>query len=123
MKISKGVTSALLVAAMGIASGTASAFTGPCDTELNAVETAIQTATFLGQRATTDKSNMLAKLDAAEAKVLLGKFSDAVDKLTDISDKATELANAPKPKLSEADATGINSAVAGAISCVGQLKP
>ena len=121
MKISKGVTSALLVAAMGMWSGAASAnhFTGACAAELNAVETAVQTATFLGQRATTDQSNLLAKLEAAEAKVQLGKFSDAVDKLTDISDKATELANASKPKL--ADATGINSAVASAIACVGRL--
>ena len=50
-----------------------------------------------------------------------GKFSDAVDKLDDISMKATELVNAPKPKL--VDASGINTAVVSAIACVGALQP
>lgn len=39
--------------------------------------------------------------------------------LQDISDKATALATAPKPKLE--DASGINGAVVTAIGCVGGL--
>ena len=46
---------------------------------------------------------------SAAAKVRLSKFSDAVDKLQDISDTATAFANAPKPKLENAGA--INGAV------------
>lgn len=49
----------------------------------------------------------------------MGKFSDAVDKLQDISDKATALAGAARPKLE--DASGINSAVVDAIRCVAAL--
>jgi hypothetical protein len=94
-------------------------FTGSCSTQLNAVETAIQTAVFLGKNATSDQTNLLAKLDAAGAKISLGKFSDAVDKLQNISDTATALAGAAKPKL--ADATAINQAVGDTIACVGSL--
>jgi len=54
-------------------------------------------------------------------KVSLGKYSDAVDKLEDISDKATQLAIAtPKSKLD--DATAINIAVTDAIGCVAALE-
>lgn len=94
-------------------------FTGSCGSELNAVEAAIEGSVFLGSKATTEESNLLAKLEAANAKILLGKFSDAVDKLQEISDRATALADAPKPKLE--DATGINEAVVDAIACVGAL--
>ena len=122
MKTIQAFTLALLAAAMGMWTSVASAnhFTGACAAELNAVETAIRNGEFLGQRAATDQSNLLAKLEAADATIDLGKFSDAVDKLTDISDKATELANAPKPKLG--DASGVNKAVADAIACVGTLR-
>jgi len=101
--------------------GTAKAehITGACAYELNGVEAEITAARFLGNRAEMDRTNMLAKLDAADAKVDLGKFSDAIDKLMDISDKATALADAPKAKLD--DASGINTAVSAAIACVGKL--
>jgi hypothetical protein len=110
---------ALLLAATGGWTGVASAAPGDCGVELYAVETAIQEAIFLGNKATTDQSNLLAKLATATAKVGLNKYSDAVDKLQDISDTATALAVAPKQKL--ADASGINGAVVTAIGCVGAL--
>ena len=117
----KAVALALLMAGMGAWASAARAdhFAGACAFELNAVEAAIKGATFLGQNATTDQSNLLVKLEAAGAKVNEGKFSDAVDKLDDISDKATALAGAPKAKL--ADGSVINAAVAAAIACVGRL--
>ena len=117
----KAVALTLLMAAMGAWASAARAdhFTGACAFELNAVEAAIQGGAFQGQNASTDRSNLLAKLEAANAKVAARKFSDAVDKLDEISDKATALAGAPKPKL--ADATAINTAVAAAIACVGGL--
>ena len=49
----------------------------------------------------------------------MNKFDDAVDKLQNISDTATALADAPKQKLE--DASGINWAVVTAIGCVGGL--
>ena len=111
----------LLCATVGGWSGATLAdhFTGACAIQLNATETAIQTAIFLGRNASTDRTNLLAKLQAAGAKVGLTKYSDAVDKLQNISDTATALANAPKPKIE--DASGINAAVVTAIGCVGAL--
>lgn len=111
----------LLLAALGAWTGIARAdhFTGACATELNGVETAIQTGIFVGKNASSAQSNLLAKLEAAAAKVRLGKFSDAVDKLQDISDTATALADAQKPKLE--DASQISGAVVTAIACVGGL--
>ena len=94
-------------------------FTGACSAELNAVEAAIEAGTYYGKKAASSESNLLAKLEAAAAKIGLGKFDDAIDKLLDISDKATAWAGARKPKLD--DATGINIAVTNAIGCVGSL--
>jgi thioredoxin-like negative regulator of GroEL len=102
-----------------LAATPASAAPGECETELDAVATAIDDATFLSNRAAMDETNMEAKLAAAEAKVAQDKYSDAIDKLLNISDKATALANAGKPKLD--DAAGINSAVTAAITCIGLL--
>lgn len=98
----------------------ATAFDGACATELNALESSIQSASFIGPKASTDQSNLLAKLTAAEAKVTQRKFSDAIDKLTDITDTATALATAAKPKL--VDATAINTSTAAAMACVGGLN-
>jgi len=91
-----------------------------CSVWPDPVEEAIDYANFLGKNADTDRSNLYTKLSAAEAKVTLEKFSDAVDKLMDISDKATALAGASKPKIE--DATAINNAVVTAIYCVSHLE-
>lgn len=88
-------------------------YTGKCGEQLTAVAASINGAVFKNAR---DQSNLLVKLDAANAKITLLKYSDAVDKLVDISDAATALANAAKPKLD--DATEINHAVSAAITCV-----
>jgi len=100
----------------------AQAAPGDCSTELGAVATAIESADYLGTRnADMNRSNLIAKLDAAYAKLDLDKFSDAIDKLLNISDKATAWADPDlrKPKL--LDATGINEAVGDAITCVGTV--
>ena len=94
-------------------------FAGACATELNAVETAIGGGVFIGKSAATDQSNLLVKLEATAAKVQLGKYSDAVDKLQNISDTATALADAQRPKLE--DASVINGTVVTAIGCVSSL--
>ena len=93
-------------------------FAGHCADKLNAVELAIDEGIFTGRG--NDQTNLLAKLTAADAKVGLGKINSAIDKLMDISDKATALAGSPKQKL--VDASDINTAVDNAIACVGNLK-
>ena len=111
----------MLLVAVGGWTGVAWAhhFNGACAFELNALEAAIGDGMFLGRNASTDQSNLLAKLEAAAAKVRLNKYDDAVDKLQNISDTATALADAPKQKLE--DASRINSAVVTAIGCVSGL--
>ncbi len=99
-----------------IGAANANHFIGVCSIELNTLEQAINDANFLGQRAETNKSNLLTKLEAAAAKMDQGKPSDAIDKLQSISDTATDLANAAKPKLE--DATLINTSAGSAIQCV-----
>lgn len=94
-------------------------FTGACGAELNAVEFAIDNGIFYGRNAASSQSNLLTKLEAAAAKIALGKYSDAADKLLDISDSATKLAESSKPKLE--DASAINGSVGQAIGCVGAL--
>ena len=86
---------------------------------MNAVQAAIDGGVFLGKNASSNQSNLGAKLEAAAAKIELNKYDDAVDKLLSISATATALADAPKPKLE--DATFINGAVETAIGCVGGL--
>ena len=85
-----------------------------CACELNAVDTAIVDGNFVGKNASTAESNLRAKLEAAAAKVGLRKFDDAVDKLQNISDTATALADASKYKLE--GVSRINEAVVTAIS-------
>jgi len=89
-----------------------------CDVEMSDVLYAINDGQFLGRKGDMDKANMLAKYDAAVVKLGYYKFSDAVDKLLDISDKATALATAGKPKLE--DSTAITESVSAAIQCVGE---
>lgn len=100
--------------------GNAAHYAVQCATELNSLEMAIEDANFIGRRSATNRSNLLAKLEAANAKISLYKYSDAIDKLEAISDNATNLADAQKQKL--ADATAINVAVSNSISCTATLQ-
>lgn len=80
---------------------------------LNAVESAILAGVF---NRTADRDNLLVKLANANIKTTQNKTADAVDKLTDISDAASALAGAAKPKLVSADA--INASVLSAVNCL-----
>ena len=90
-----------------------------CSTQIADVGTAIDDAVYSGKKPASNKSNLFAKLAAAEAKLDCGKPADAIDKLEDISDKATAWADAPKAKLDSA--AGINGAVGDALDCIGEL--
>jgi hypothetical protein len=90
-----------------------------CGVAMGDVATAIEAGTYYGRKADSNESSLEVKLVAAETKLTYYKFEDAVDKLYDISEKATAWADAPKSKLD--DATAINYAVADAISCIGSL--
>jgi hypothetical protein len=83
---------------------------------LDAVGAAINSGKYLGNRAATDKQNLLVKLAAAYDKVSLKKWADAVGKLEDIQTTADALAAAAKPKLYSA--AEIDAAVDAAQTCL-----
>jgi hypothetical protein len=92
-----------------------------CSDELATVQTKLDDGIYQGRKATTIQSNLDMKLAAAKTKLTYYKFDDAVEKLYDISEKATAWADADAPKAKLVDATAINDAVADAISCIGSL--
>ena len=94
-------------------------YAGSCGEQLDAVEAAINATTFYEPKASSNKTNLMAKLDSAAAKLKQRKPLDAIANLDGISDKATEWATAQKPKID--DATGINYATAVATTCVGDF--
>ena len=125
-KFKQSVLSALVVAGAFLAPGTALAGsyegnnTTPCygggstiGLAMDGVESAIKAGVFKNRR---DQDNLLTKLANANSKTTAGKMSDAIDKLEDISNTATALADAAKPKLESAD--GINAAVLAAQGCL-----
>lgn len=106
---------ALVSVPFALAAGAAHASdTTTCVGEVSVVKDAITAGVFTNA---INQTNLLLKVDAARAKLDLNKPSDAVDLLIAVSDKATELATATKPKL--ADATGINATASTAVACIG----
>lgn len=79
-------------------------------------------ANFTGRRASSDESNLLTKLDAACAKINHDKYTDTEDKLMEISDKATTLADPTRGKSKLDDATDINTTASDTIVCVSGLS-
>lgn len=114
------ISALVAIAAFPLMTGVATAsgpYQGSCGAALDGVETAIIAATFYEPKAASNESNMILKLDSANTKLRQNKPLDALANLESISDRATELATAQKPKLD--DAAGINAAAASAISCIG----
>lgn len=117
MKTTNTVAALLLAIAMTGASQVVLA--ADCGYELNSVGDAIRAADFTGKRASRDEENMLFKLEAAKSKIVVAKYDDAIQKLGNIRQKAMDLADAPKPKLTSAD--GILSATYAAAVCINGL--
>ena len=84
-----------------------------CQTELDALRSAIGSATFTNQK---DQVNLIAKLDAAEDKLEQGKTDDAVAKITNIRTAVERLAAGGKVDPQEAKA--IDDAAAAAVTCL-----
>lgn len=106
---------------LALAPFAASAYTGPCQMEMDAVQYRIETAQYLGNKAASDKANLLLKFDAAGLKITARKYDDAIGKLMDIASTTKAMADATKEKMSDADAAAIATAVNGAILCIGGL--
>jgi hypothetical protein len=88
-----------------------------CSSKLNSVELAIKNAIFKNN---WDRTRLQSKLTAAASKISDGKISDGIEKLDDISEKVMALADAKKPKLSDADRESIVKAINDAMTaCLG----
>ena len=84
-----------------------------CQTQLDALEDAINSANFTNEK---DELALLAKLGNAEAKLAAGKTEDAVAKITDIQSAVARLAEGNK--LDPDGAGAIDTAAADAIECL-----
>ena len=84
-----------------------------CQTELDALESAVTSATFTNEK---DRQNLLAKRSNAETKLTEGKTDDAVAKITDIQTAVARLAE--RNKLAPDEAQAIDAAAQDAIECL-----
>ena len=68
-----------------------------------------------------DVGGLLAKLDAASAKLAAGKTTDAVGKLVDFQTTLNALATAPKPKVDPAVAQALSAEAQGVVVCINEI--
>ena len=103
---------------------TAEADAGACETELNALRSAIGAAELTGKNRETDRVNLLLKVDEAQVKLAEGKFADALQKLGDIRSTVSALSTPDakgKTKLDPAGAAAIDATLTDAEACVRPL--
>jgi hypothetical protein len=67
-----------------------------------------------------DLSGLVAKLDAASAKLAAGKTTDAVAKLVDFQTTPNALVVAPKPKVDPPVAQALSAEGQGVIVCINE---
>jgi FIMAH domain-containing protein len=114
-------TIALLAICLALMGSVAHAETlAECQAQLAALREQTLSTTFTGKNAATDQANLVAKLDAASAKLAEGKFTDAVQKLQDFEAKVQQFIDAGKVA-PDAGAALISSAEA-VITCVNNLS-
>lgn len=68
-----------------------------------------------------DFTGAIAKLDAADVKLDVGKDADAAAKVEDFQARLISLATAPKPKLDPAVAEQLAAEAQGVVECIGAL--
>jgi hypothetical protein len=113
---------AVVLAITGLA-GTAGADTvDDCQAKIDALKVQTTSAELLGPNAEKDRAGLLDKLDAATTKLGEGKFSDAIQKLTDFRTKVEELNAAAEPKINPDDAAALIAGADDAIACIDSLQ-
>lgn len=113
---------AALVAIFGLAVVANAATVEECQAKIDALATQTETADFFGQNAETTRANLLAKLDDASTKLAEGKFTDAIQKLTDFRTTVEELSTDTKPKIDAEDAATSIAGANDAIACIAELQ-
>jgi alkyl sulfatase BDS1-like metallo-beta-lactamase superfamily hydrolase len=109
----------LLLSAIG--TGAASATTvNDCQTQLATLraDTVAAQTSFTNQ---ADFDGLVAKLDAASAKLAAGKNGDAVQKLVDFQSTLNALATAAKPKVDPGVAQSLIAEAQGVIDCINAI--
>jgi hypothetical protein len=112
---------AALLSLTAVGAGAASATTvDECQGQLMTLrdKTLAAQASFTNQR---DVGGLVAKLDAASAKLAAGKATDPVAKLVDFQTTLNTLATAPKPKVDPAVAQALSAEAQGVIVCINEL--
>lgn len=122
MKLTRLLTIlAALLAFSAVVVGSASASTvDECQDKLATlrVNTAAAEMSFASQNSF---NNVVAKLDAASAKLAEGKNADAVQKLVDFQTTLNALATAPKPKVEPVVAQSLAAEAQGVIDCINTI--
>jgi hypothetical protein len=112
--MSIGIMLILILSSLLMVLSSSRADTQPtCQTELDALESAITSATFTNER---DQQNLLTKLQNAETKLSEGKTQDAVAKITGIQSAVEKLAAGGK--LDQDGANAMDDAAEAAIACL-----
>ena len=89
---------------------------GDCQDQIAALSLQTQSATFIGQNAEKNRTNLVAKLDDASQKLAEGKNADAIQKLTNFRDTVATLNT--YGKVDPDDANALISGANAAIDCI-----
>lgn len=112
---------AALLSVNAVGAGAASATTvGDCQGQLTTLrnDTLAAQGSFTNPR---DVTGLVAKVEAASAKLAAGKNADAVAKLDDFKATLNLLATAPKPKVEPAVAEALSGSAQGIIGCISKI--
>jgi hypothetical protein len=122
MKITRLVAVlAALLSLTAVGAGAASATTvDECQGQLMTLRdnTLAAQASFTNQK---DMDGLVAKVEAASAKLAAGKNTDAVAKLVDFQTTLNTLATAPKPKVDPAIAQALSAEAQSVIVCINEI--
>ena len=109
------VLSALLFA-LAVPPAVSAATAEECQTQIQGLATATDSATFIGKNAAKEEAGLLGKLDGASQALAAGKLADTVKKLTDFRSHAVTIGEAGK--LDSTDAATLVGLTDDAIACV-----
>ncbi len=111
---------AALSLSLGLVGGVAASTTEQCQSQLAALraDTVASQSSFTNAK---DFDGLVAKLDAAAAKLQVGKNADAIQKLMDFQTRLNALASSPKPKVDAQVAEGLVQEAQAVIDCVNAI--
>jgi hypothetical protein len=117
------ILSLVLALALGFLYTSAQAQTmEECQALIDQAASDLAQVTIGGNNTEQTRASLQSKLEAASTKLDEGKFQDAIDKLVDFRTAVERLANAPKPKISQAAGELLISDANAAIACIQGLQ-